>query len=216
MNRIVELLTNNININSLDNFSNTGFFKVILSIDEEYRESYLLNIDCSFIIGFYSSNNSCEFDLVIEDINNFNTIFHYVINRNILFYAIDDKFIIPCTKLYNSKVYIKNFIGNPRNLSIIKNNIAIEDKIYMNNNLIYCKLHRDKYLLYDDGRCFIQDYLTLDRKTDLYNELINIKVYNFSKEQDSTTYLIYHKEPVYYIKPSINFFQSMYIFLVGS
>ena len=217
MNQVIETLSKyELDIDSLLPFLSNGFFKTLLKDEDD-----IIDINCSFIIGFYSTESVCEFDLVVECFDTSRIIFHYNIGKNQLFYAINDKFIIPCIKLYRSKIYIKNFLGNPSDLYIIKNNISAEDTLSLIPRLLYCVLDKDNYLIYDEGICHVKSSLLLDRQTSLYSEIKNIKVCKFIKNQDMITYVTSYKEVendnyllINKIK-SMNFFKSMYVFLFG-
>jgi len=223
MNDIIEHIVNDINIYSLETFSEIGFFKVRLAEEEKHDEVYSVSSDCAFIIGFYSTKSSCNFDLVIESPDRTKLVFRYKVEINKLFYAIDDKFIIPSTKLHDSKIYIQNFIGNVENLHIIKNNISVKDRISLIPKLMYCRINNDKYLIYDKGICYIRDSLYLDRDTYLYTEIQNIKVCKFIKSQNINTYIVSYIENEtfntnweIFSKTPMNFIQSLYKSLFAS
>lgn len=162
-----------------------GIFKTPVTED-----SFILEKDCDFLIGFYSEIE-CVIDLEIDDI-----VFSYVIQPGELFYAIDNKFILPYFALRDVYVKINTKLSLLTNIQtvkykvhLVKYNVTYDFKKYFIDRLIYCKLNTHLYLIYDDGLCSIKNSLTLDRKTLYYVRLRNMNILKVELRDDSYTYL---------------------------
>ena len=216
MNKLLcKLVNEDIDVNLLSYTSSLNLFKTALASEEYDGDRYYIKI-CDFLVGFQSTDY-CILNLLIRSEEGEEFTFHYILDPNKICYSIDDKFIMPYFKLYNSKVYIKNFTGNPSNLTIIKCNIPENDKNDLYNQLLYCKLNINQYIYYKEGKCVIKNYLHLDRQTRLFSELKNIKVCKFAREEELTTHLLTYPEEqddteIRRTQP-LNFLQTLYKFL---
>lgn len=181
--------------------------------DEHYSNNiYTIEKDCDFVVGFYS-DTSCDFELIIGD-----TIFKYILKENTFFYALDNKFIIPYLKLENQVIQIRNINGIKDNICIVKYNTYSDIRKNIMSRLLYCKLNTNIYLIYDRGSCFINTFLKLDRSTSLFQEIKNMKVYAYIRNEHAYTYLEYYieREPkIFYNKRRSNFFGALWILLFG-
>ena len=182
------LIDDNINIDTVSYLSQNTI--TVTHLIDEYLDNniYILNKKCDYLTGFYAFEE-CIFTLTLKNTDGSEVTFYYKLEPNKVFYALDNKFMIPCLQLYDCNIIIKLIKGNPKNISILRlSDIENNDK----NTIFYCKISINYYLLYSKGKVRIQDRSFYNITTE--TELHNIRIYKFMKDEELSTHMLSYSE----------------------
>ena len=192
------LIDDNINIDTIGSLSQNRI--TVKHLIDEYLQngSYILNKNCDYLAGFYAYEE-CIFNFRLKNNDGSEVIFYYKLEPNKVFYALDNKFMIPCLQLYDCNILVKLIKGNPSCISLLRINLDSRDK-YSKNTLFYCKIKVNYYIYYIHGRYFLEkaykyliDYYN-KLKTIKLRKLVNIQIYKFIINEDLSSHILNYIE----------------------
>lgn len=182
------LIDDNINMDTIGSISKNKI--TVTHLTDEYLDNniYILNKNCDYLAAFYAFEE-CIFTLSLKNTNGSEVMFYYKLEPNRIFYALDNKFLIPCMQLYDCNIIINLIKGNPKNIAILRlSDIETNDK----NTIFYCKISINYYILYSKGKVRIQDRSFYNITTQ--SELHNIRIYKFIRDEELSTYMLSYSE----------------------